>query len=43
MNATAFDVMVPFRDALLEIGHDNAEYAGPASPTTDELHDVGGH
>ncbi len=24
MNAMAFDVMVPFRDTLLEIGHDNA-------------------
>jgi enoyl-CoA hydratase len=24
MNAMAFDVMVPFRDALVEIGHDNA-------------------
>ena len=24
MNAMAFDVMVPFRDALVELGHDNA-------------------
>ena len=35
MNAMAFDVMVPFRDQLAELGHDNSIRAVVVSPGPD--------